>query len=766
MKKRVNKVLAIFLAVMMVITAVPFASFISSIETKAASSATYYEEYYYPAGTEFVTDLAVSVRDYSRWSGGRQNDCKGYLTDNGWTLLGINCNEGKSADYIHIGYKKSTDESNAIRAIAFLNGDSPDSFDYVINGHTCTFYPVLNSYINSNSLSSSIVDMNRDAGGDYIYMYYTRDPNAGPPITSLDYDENATNNSDSPAQIPAVWLNTGGEKGQAGQAADLNADAGGDYIYVFYGQTGTAVETSYLHSVINTGDSYLANSGRYVSVSALQTAVDNAKAIVADYNSDGLSGTYDQTAIDNAKNAISNELDALQTKVTLNANGGTINGASSTSYNVTIGLASSVNTNVSSYVPVRTGYTFKGWSTSSTAASGTTGEIEVGFNTTLYAVWEANTYKVVFDNLVDFGAWDTSNATNGEISNVTADGFTLTSDADAGEATSGSPFFPVTPGRQYKIEMDFIGNEWDVYIFFCDANGTWIDFADGASNRYSSNGSTGVDPDNAVFTAPDKSEVVKAQIRVDANGSNSSVTFKNIRVYEVGTVEDGVSYINSQTATYDSTYGTLPTPTKEGHTFLGWYMSDGTKLNAGDAVAANDVYVTSKWEINKYTITWIRESGRTTTDTYEYGAKINALAPTASGKNETEHYSYAWDSEIDEFATRDVTYTEIKTSNEHEWVETLYNAPTCTTDGLKVRTCTVCDYPEQTVIPKTGHTYEATVTDPTCTDKGFTTYVCSVCGDTYVSDYVDATGHTELPAVKENEVEPDCENTGSYDAVV
>ena len=39
------------------------------------------------------------------------------------------------------------------------------------------------------------------------------------------------------------------------------------------------------------------------------------------------------------------------------------------------------------------------------------------------------------------------------------------------------------------------------------------------------------------------------------------------------------------------------------------------------------------------------------------------------------------------------------------------------------------------------HTYEATVTAPTCTEQGYTTYTCE-CGESYVADYVEATGHT------------------------
>ena len=40
------------------------------------------------------------------------------------------------------------------------------------------------------------------------------------------------------------------------------------------------------------------------------------------------------------------------------------------------------------------------------------------------------------------------------------------------------------------------------------------------------------------------------------------------------------------------------------------------------------------------------------------------------------------------------------------------------------------------------HSYTAAVTAPTCTERGYTTYTCD-CGDSYVADYVDATGHTE-----------------------
>ena len=40
--------------------------------------------------------------------------------------------------------------------------------------------------------------------------------------------------------------------------------------------------------------------------------------------------------------------------------------------------------------PTRTGYTFKGWADSASAASGTTGSYTPTSNVTLYAIWEQN----------------------------------------------------------------------------------------------------------------------------------------------------------------------------------------------------------------------------------------------------------------------------------------------------------------------------------------------------------------------------------------
>ena len=96
-------------------------------------------------------------------------------------------------------------------------------------------------------------------------------------------------------------------------------------------------------------------------------------------------------------------------------------------------------------------------------------------------------------------------------------------------------------------------------------------------------------------------------------------------------------------------------------------------------------------------------------------------------------------------------------------------APTCTATGLTEGTkCAICGdiILAQNVVTALGHSYNAVVTAPDCENGGYTTYTCSVCGDSYVADEVAAIGHTNGAPVVENNVNPDCVNSGSYDTVI
>ena len=71
----------------------------------------------------------------------------------------------------------------------------------------------------------------------------------------------------------------------------------------------------------------------------------------------------------------------------------------------------------------------------------------------------------------------------------------------------------------------------------------------------------------------------------------------------------------SKTVTYDSTYGELPTPTRTGYTFNGWYTasSGGTKIESTTQIkTANNHTLYAHWTLNKYTLTLTKGTGVST----------------------------------------------------------------------------------------------------------------------------------------------------------
>lgn len=68
----------------------------------------------------------------------------------------------------------------------------------------------------------------------------------------------------------------------------------------------------------------------------------------------------------------------------------------------------------------------------------------------------------------------------------------------------------------------------------------------------------------------------------------------------------------------------------------------------------------------------------------------------------------------------------------HSFTESVTKQPTCTEDGSKTLTCSVCGYEKAEVIPATGHSWnDGEITKPaTATEDGEKTYTCTVCGAT------------------------------------
>ena len=145
------------------------------------------------------------------------NSLKTSLTGQGWHVIDKDLNRGAGGDYIYLLYKSET--SNGVNNgyitdfyISDAKGTAPDNLTH--NGRTYT----LVSFDGGDSFKESKGDLNRGADGKYIHLYYTTAlfPN-NRFITGISFNS---------TQAGAVGVN-GGSDGY-----DLNAGAGGDYIYM------------------------------------------------------------------------------------------------------------------------------------------------------------------------------------------------------------------------------------------------------------------------------------------------------------------------------------------------------------------------------------------------------------------------------------------------------------------------------------------------------------------------------------------------------
>ena len=82
----------------------------------------------------------------------------------------------------------------------------------------------------------------------------------------------------------------------------------------------------------------------------------------------------------------------------------------------------------------------------------------------------------------------------------------------------------------------------------------------------------------------------------------------------------------------------------------------------------------------------------------------------------------------------------------HEWEDVAAVKPECDKVGSTAAVwCKHChqykDGKEPEEIPALSHDYETQVIAPTCTEEGYTLHTCSLCGDTYKTDFTNATKH-------------------------
>ena len=237
---------------------------------------------------------------------------------------------------------------------------------------------------------------------------------------------------------------------------------------------------------------------------------------------------------------------------TFNANGGRFSdGATTKSF--TMRYNTQDYSMLETYIPTQAGYTFAGWyDSSNTQVYNSQGQSIAGtryFNSsrnwiydgivTFYAHWNANRYTVTFDE----------------------DGGSSVSDI-VDYTIESTITFPSTG----KAGYDFVN--WQV----TRADGNWTNGA-----TFNANTTTTDKYGNVTLTA--QWDYHTYTVTLNPNGGEVSPT--SIRV------------------TYQSTYGSLPTPTRDGYVFKGWYTSEtsGTQiLSTTKYTSTQDTTIYAQWQ--------------------------------------------------------------------------------------------------------------------------------------------------------------------------
>ena len=166
----------------------------------------------------YITDLIVLGASKESDA----NTIKGQYRNGGWTVLDKDLNDGSGGYFIYLGYKTSTTANPETGYVTDIVA-STNKKDY-FSEKGKTYYRVSSVDYSNKGFDG---DLNFKAGGAYIYLYYTCDRanlsgNGGQKRVISSISSSSSSNGTSVQWYQASY----------GGAADMNADAGGDFIYL------------------------------------------------------------------------------------------------------------------------------------------------------------------------------------------------------------------------------------------------------------------------------------------------------------------------------------------------------------------------------------------------------------------------------------------------------------------------------------------------------------------------------------------------------
>ncbi|NMN02706.1 cell wall/surface repeat protein [Bifidobacterium sp. DSM 109963] len=289
----------------------------------------------------------------------------------------------------------------------------------------------------------------------------------------------------------------------------------------------------------------------------------------------------------------------------------------------------------------RDGYGFAGWNTQVDGAGVSYADgqrvsdltAENGGTVTLYAQWAGNKYDITYNP--DGGALPTDapkTHTYGEETKLptpTKDGYTFDGWYDeAGNKVDAIP----TDAKDMKITAKWTADEYDITY---DPNGGTLPEDAPKTHTYGQETKLPTPAKDGYTFDGWYDEAGKKLDTIPTDAKDMKVTAKwTADEYGITYDPDGGTLPTDAPKTH--TYGQetkLPTPTRDGYTFDGWYDEAGNKVDTIPA-GAQDMKITAKWKGNEYDITYDPDGGTLPTDapkTHTYGQETKLPTPTRDG---------------------------------------------------------------------------------------------------------------------------------------
>ena len=424
------------------------------------------------------------------------------------------------------------------------------------------------------------------------------------------------------------------------------------------------------------------------------------------------------------------------------------------------------NITLSSTVPTRSGYTFLGWSTSSTATSATyqPGDSFTGnSNTTLYAVWKENTYTVSFNANGGSGAPGrqtkyhfstlTLSSTKPTRTGYTFLGWSTSSTATSATYQSGSSFTSNSDIILYAVwqqnytvldvntancavissggEMEyftFTPTESKKYVIYSvSSEDTKVYLYDAAGSTIASDDDSGDDRNFRLEYELSAGTKYTFGVKYYNSSTTGTIYFSFGEIFTVSyNANGGIGAPSAQLQDYDYSITLSSTvPTREGYTFKGWSKySSATSADyqpGGNFRANANTTLYAVWEVG------------CANNAHNYSYVVTSAPTSAVSGMLTGNCSIC-------SGTTTITLPRLSTTDYNSSVTSNASCTETGTQRYTWKTTTYGSFYFDVIIPAIEHSYTENVTLPTCTERGYTTYTCSVCAHSYKDSYTEATG--------------------------